>query len=228
MCGRFTISFTVGFADRFKVRIPEPLPPPRYNVAPSQQVPVIICGTGGNREIVEMQWGLLPAWSHDPASSHRPINARAEALSKRPAFRSLVMHRRCLVPATGFYEWQKTGKRRLPHYIHRKDGDYITFAGLYDIWEPPASMPHISFAIVTTEPNDAVIPYHDRMPAILRESDEACWLSPGPIPDYELQKMLAPYPSGLLESWQVSGLVNNPDHDGAELIARQKDINSFL
>ena len=89
-------------------------------------------------------------------------------------------------------------------------------------------MPHISFAIVTTEPNDAVVPYHDRMPAILRENDEACWLSPGPIPEYELQKMLAPYPSGLLESWQVSGLVNNPDNEGAELLARQKDINSFF
>jgi len=228
MCGRFTITFTVGFADRFKVQIPGPLPPPRYNIAPSQRVPIIISPAEGEREIVEMTWGLLPSWSHDPASAQRPINARAETLSKRPTFRPLVKHRRCLVPATGFYEWQKTGKRAQPHYIHRRDGDYFAFAGLYDIWDPPGSMPHLSFSIVTTEANDLVAGYHDRMPAILRESDEAGWVSPGPLPEHELQEMLSPYPSGLLESWQVSFLVNNSDHEGEELIARQEEITSYF
>jgi putative SOS response-associated peptidase YedK len=228
MCGRFTITFTVGFAERFKVHIPEPLPPPRYNVAPSQRVPVIIHPAGGEREVVEMTWGLLPSWSHDPASSRRPINARAETLTERPAFRSLVRHRRCLIPATGFYEWQKTRNRRQPYYIHRKDGDYFAFAGLYDIWNPPGSMPHLSFAIVTTEPNDLVARYHDRMPAMLKATDEDNWISPGFLPPSELDEMLSPYPSGPLESWQVSSMVNSPDNEGKELISKQEDITSFF
>jgi len=206
----------------------DPSPPPRYNVAPSQPVPVIISTPGGGREIVEMTWGLLPSWAKDPRSARRPINARAETLSQRPSFRSPLKHRRCLVPASGFFEWKKTNSSRIPYYIHRKDGDHFAFAGLYDIWTAPGSPSQLSFTIVTTEPNELVSGYHDRMPAILLERNEERWILPGEIPLHSLSEMFTPYPADMLVAYQVSRAVNNPENEGKKLIQKQEGLTSIL
>lgn len=217
MCGRFTITLTVGFSERFgleEVYIP---PAPRYNIAPSQPVPVIVSTRDGRRTAMEMTWGLTPSWARDPSAVHPLINARAESLPERRAFRIPLERHRCLVPATGFYEWQSSGRRRIPYYIRRKDGDLFAFAGLFDISRGGAPAIY-SFSVVTTRPNTLVARYHDRMPAILRREDESRWLSPG-VPDpADLAAMLSPYPEEFLEAYQVPGAVNDPEREGPDLI----------
>lgn len=219
MCGRFTITLTVGFSERFgldEVCVP---PAPRYNIAPSQPVPVIVSRRDGRKVARTMTWGLIPSWARDLPLVRPLINARAETLPDRRAFRGPLEQFRCLVPATGFYEWQSSGGRKIPHYIRRKDGDLFAFAGLFDIWKgrDPAIC---SFSIVTTTPNALVVRYHDRMPAILQREFESRWLAPG-IPDpADLARMLTPYPEELLEAYQVSAAVNDPGREGPELVRR--------
>jgi len=137
MCGRFTITVTIGLAERFGVMNCDVPLVPRYNIAPSQPVPVIIHPYGSGRICQEMTWGLISSTTKDVAKCPRPVNARAETLHDRPSFRSLLGSRRCLVPATGFYEWVKPGKGTIPYYISRRDGDLFAFAGLYDVWKSP-------------------------------------------------------------------------------------------
>ncbi|MDD1653946.1 MAG: SOS response-associated peptidase [Methanomicrobiales archaeon] len=217
MCGRFTIAPLVDLFDRFHVAERVPLPLPRYNVAPSQEVPVVIREVG-NR-IVMMRWGLVPSWTKDEKTAGKPINARAETLAERPTFRESLRSRRCLVPATGFYEWKKVGNARAPHHIRRKGGELFAFAGLYDRWRSASGGELRTFTIITTEPNRTVSPLHDRMPAILREEDEGRWLGAGPLDPAALASMLAPYPDGMLEAYRVSPRVNSPAADGPDLVA---------
>ncbi len=223
MCGRFTVTLTIGLAERFRVPL-SPLPlAPRYNIAPSQPVPVVVKREESERELAEMVWGLVPHWARDPAAAGRAINARAETLEDRPTFRDPLHHHRCLVPANGFYEWRKEGKSREPSYIHRKDDGLFAIAGLYDIWRGPAEEEIRSFTIVTTEPNSLVSHYHDRMPAILRQDDEETWLSPGRLAQQKVQEILSPYPAEFLEAYRVSRKVNDPAAEGRELIRRLPD-----
>jgi putative SOS response-associated peptidase YedK len=217
MCGRFTIAPLVDLFDRFHVDEQIPLPLPRYNVAPSQEVPVVI-RNGGNRVAV-MQWGLVPSWTKDVQTARKPINARAETLSERPTFRGPLKHHRCLVPATGFYEWKKEGSTRVPYFIHMRDGALFAFAGLYDLWKDPAGGETRTFTIITTAPNRTLSPIHDRMPAILRVEDEGRWLQLGALDPAALAAILAPYPEGALEVYRVSPKVNSPAYDGPDLVA---------
>ncbi len=223
MCGRFTITLTIGLSERFGVQSSDLQLVPRYNIAPSQPVPVVIRPDGAERMIVEMIWGLVPHWSRDPASVHHAINARAETLGERPSFREPLLKHRCLVPASGFYEWKKVRKEREPYYIHRKDDHLVAIAGLFDVWNSPAGDQLRTFVIITTEPNQLVSQYHDRMPAILRREDEERWLEPGPITGETRDKILSPYPAELLEAYRVSGMVNNPANEGSDLIRRMPD-----
>ena len=223
MCGRFTITLTVGLAERFGVKDLSLHVAPRYNIAPSQPVPVVVLPEEGGRELAEMSWGLVPCWARDPAAAARPINARAGTLEDRPSFRDPFLHHRCLVPASGFYEWKKEGKSREPFYIHRKDDGLVAIAGLYDIWRGPGGAELRSFAIVTTEPNSLVSRYHDRMPAILRQDDEETWLSPGRLARETAREILSPYPAEFLEAYRVSREVNNPAAEGSSLIRKLPD-----
>ena len=223
VCGRFTITVTIGLPERFGVKIIEEQIEPRYNIAPSQPVPVVIRQESGERAFGEMVWGLVPHWAKDPSAVRRSINARAESLGERPSFRVPLQRFRCLVPANGFYEWKKAGKVSEPYYIHRKDDRLFAFAGLYDSWKAPDGRCLRSFVIVTTGPNSLVSRYHDRMPAILREEDEELWLSPGPLPDSTVRELLAPYPAGLLEAYRVSRRVNDPAMEGSDLVRRIPD-----
>jgi len=215
MCGRFTIIPTVDFHERFS--LPRgPAIAPRYNVAPGQEVPVIVRGDG-NR-LVPMVWGFIAPFVQDPATGRPVINARAETLLEKPSFRGAVQERRCLVPASGFYEWKKEGRRKVPFYLRLPGEPVFAIAGLWGVLRDAAGGEHRTFAIITTEPNRLVASLHDRMPAILPRGKEGAWLRPSPITPADLPSLLAPYPAGEMDAYPVSGRVNDPGNDGPDLI----------
>ncbi|MCU0628375.1 MAG: SOS response-associated peptidase [Methanoregulaceae archaeon] len=222
MCGRFTITVTIGLPERFGVAHCKVPLLPRYNIAPSQPVPVITHPFGSIRECQEMTWGLIPSTSKDPTHSPRPINARAETLHERSTFRPLLSSRRCLIPATGFYEWVRSGKSSIPYYIHCKNGDLFALAGLWDAWKAPDGLFRKTFTIITTRPNPLVARYHDRMPAILLPENEARWLDFMTPSNKELKELLSPYPEEYLTAHRVSLAVNDPMHEDASLIKRDE------
>lgn len=222
MCGRFTLALTVGFGERFGVDESSLNLVPRYNIAPSQQVPVVFMNFNGDRAAVPMTWGLVPTWTRDLTGARPLINARADTLAERPSFRGPLARHRCIVPATGFFEWQKSGTQRVPYYFRRKDQGFIAFAGLYDILKG-RNPPLYTFTIITTNPNPLVARIHDRMPAILKQEDEGRWLAPGPVRESDLQSILAPLDESVLEAYPVSRAVNDPSYDTADLIRRAGD-----
>jgi putative SOS response-associated peptidase YedK len=169
-----------------------------------------------------MQWGLVPHWAKDITETHRPINARSENLTEKPMFRDLLKSRRCLVPASGFFEWKKEAGRKVPFYIHVKDDPVFSFAGLYDIWSNPAGTILQTYTIITTAANELVAPLHDRMPVILRQDDEIQWSSHDPIPSEDINRILAQYPAERMEAYPVSERVNKPEADDEHLIERLK------
>jgi putative SOS response-associated peptidase YedK len=165
-----------------------------------------------------MEWGLVPHGAGDRKEARHLINARAETLADKPSFRGLLESRRCLVPASGFYEWKKDGKRRTPFYIRLRGGPVFAFAGLYDVWHTPSGEGCATYTIITTAPNDLVAPLHNRMPAILRRENEDRWVSGGALSAADLTGILAPYPAGGMEAYPVLPLVNNPNVDDERLI----------
>ena len=191
--------------------------PPRYNIAPSQDVPVVRLDPDQARELVLMRWGLVPSWAEDPKSGYRTINARAETVDRSPAFRAAFRKRRCLVPATGYFEWLTAadgGKQ--PYRFVPKAGGLFAFAGLWERWDKGAE-PLDSFTIIVTDGNELARAIHDRMPAILDPEHYAAWLEAKEttIP----MALLRPYPAGRMRSYPVSKRVNAPKNDDAELIA---------
>lgn len=222
MCGRFTITVTIGLPERFKVIHCDIPLLPRYNIAPSQPVPVIVHPSGAERVCEVMTWGLVPSSARDPGRSPRPINARAESLHERQLFRPLLESRRCLVPATGFYEWVKTGKGAVPYYIRHKDESLFAFAGLYDLWKSGDGQFLKTFAVITTRPNPLVARYHDRMPAILPEENESRWLDSSTLNPDIMAEILVPYPEERMTAYRVSPAVNDPRTENPLLI-RQVD-----
>jgi putative SOS response-associated peptidase YedK len=217
MCGRFTqtAAFDV-LAERFGITVEdsdlEDLAP-RYNVSPSQTVPIITASDKG-RSLVMAKWGFRPAWAKD--SKLAPINARAETVATSRLFAAAVRGGRCLVPATGFYEWKAVPgqKRKQPFYIRLKGSASFAFAGL---WPPPHLAPP-TCAIITTDANELLAPIHPRMPVILDPDDEALWLDPGPIAPVKVLPCLRPYPSERMEAIPVSSLVSSPGNDGPQLV----------
>jgi putative SOS response-associated peptidase YedK len=216
MCGRFNIAIAVGWPERFQVKEPFPAIQPHYNIAPTQNVPVIV-RESPNR-VVMMQWGLVPFWAKDPSIGARMINARAETLAMKPAFRYSLQDRRCLVPATGFYEWKKTGRGRVPYNVCLKDHSLFSMAGLYDRWRRPGGDELTTFTIITTEPNPLARALHERMPAMLQREHESLWLRPEPLSPVELKEVLQPYPAELMEAFPVSPAVGNVVNDTEDLI----------
>jgi putative SOS response-associated peptidase YedK len=219
MCGRFTLRTPVAdIAEIFGVlRLDES--ENRYNIAPSQAVPVVR-QNGPSRELTLMRWGLIPRWARDPKIGLRTINARAETVATKPAFRDAFKRRRCLIPADGFYEWKKDGsKKKRPFYIHRRDGRPFGFAGLWERWERADSKPIESCTVITTDANDVLQDLHDRMPVILPEESYDRWLDPKWKDDAKLSAMLTPFPGNELTLFEVSPVVNNPRNETAECIA---------
>ena len=179
MCGRFTLSTPIKELARF-FHLPElPHLNARYNIAPSQPVATVLVLTAG-REFRLMRWGLVPPWAKDLGIGSRMINARAETVPEKPAFRSALRERRCLILADGFYEWERKGTVKQPHYIHKTDKSPFGFAGLWERWQPPeGGEPVESCTIITTEANALVRTFHERMPVILAPENFDPWLDPG-------------------------------------------------
>ena len=216
MCGRYSLICTDDLGNRFRVYEPTIGCRSRFNVAPSQTMPVVV--EREQTELVPMEWGLLPHWAKDPATTRRPINARAETLAERPMFRGLIRHNRCLVPASGFYEWKKDGDHKAPYYLRLKDDEIFAFAGLYDVWHDVDGAALTTYTLITTSANEIVAPIHDRMPVILRRDDEERWIASDPLAQEELHDLLGQYPSREMEAYQVSTRVNSPVTDDPSLI----------
>lgn len=219
MCGRFTLSLPAEtLMDLFQLPQVPPLEP-RYNIAPTQPVAVVrLDGETGERRMDLLRWGLIPFWAKDPKIGSRMINARSETAAKKPAFRAAFRTRRCLVPADGFYEWQKVGAGKQPHHIRLAGGGGFGMAGLWEHWEGEDGEAIDSCAILTTEANDLLQPIHDRMPVIIDPERYDLWLEPGMADVGALESLLAPAPDDALEAHPVSTLVNSPRNEGPELV----------
>ena len=217
MCGRYTY-FPGEFSDlRLTWNVEEIFGlKPQYNIAPSQEAPVIV-QADAKLKIELFRWGLIPSWAQDPAVGKKMINARAETLGEKPAFKNLLGTRRCLVLADGFYEWRKEGKGKVPMRFKLKSGEPFTFAGLWDSWKQPDGNLLCTYTIITTEPNDVLRPIRNRMPVILNNDDALKWLALDDAIAHALA-LLKPYPSSEMEGYDVSPLVNNPRNDSPECI----------
>lgn len=235
MCGRFTL-FQPGEAIAQVFQLAEvPTVEPRYNIAPTQLVPTVLhtpkasdaqsqkqSDTVGNDSVLRqfklLRWGLIPSWAKDPAMGARLINARAETVGEKPSFRSAFRHRRCLVVADGFYEWQRQERKKQPFYFRLQDGQPFAFAGLWEHWEAPDGEAISSCTILTTEANELLRPIHDRMPVILDAKDYDLWLDPTVQKPDPLQQLLRPYQSEAMTCYAVSTQVNKPANNSPECI----------
>jgi putative SOS response-associated peptidase YedK len=225
MCGRFAlISETEQVAELFEVEnTAVPIPPaiPRYNIAPTQPVLAVRLDENGRRELTFFRWGLIPSWSKDMSVGSRLINARAETVTEKPSFRNAFKRRRCLIPADGFYEWQKVNGKKQPLYIHGTDGRPLALAGLWELWQDPEGTRLQTCTILTTTPNELMASIHDRMPVIIEPEDFSMWLDPGQNPDDALH-LLRPYPAEKMTAYPVSTAVNSPSNDTPECIQAVK------
>jgi len=213
MCGRFALlTHTEALIKRFGIEEIIKRPEPRYNISPSQNVTVVV--KRNNRQLTEMRWGLVPSWAKDVSIGNRMINARAETVVEKPAFRNAFKKRRCLILSDGFYEWQKVGKIKKPTHIRLKSREPFAFAGLYEYWKTNSGKMLESCTIITTTPNEIMSPIHNRMPVILNPNDEATWLNPDNQEVPELIPLLKPYTSQQMESFEVSDFVNSPQNQG--------------
>lgn len=218
MCGRFTL-FTDAETLRQEFRIDTLAAElrPRYNIAPGQDVAVVV-QRSGERRLEMFRWGLIPSWAKDPSIGQRMINARAETLAERPAFKQAFRRRRCLVPADGFYEWQKGGRRKTPFYFRLKSGRPFALAGLWEEWLSPEGQTIRSCTIITTAPNELLAPIHERMPAILLPEAIEVWLDPSATDPALLHPWLKPYPADRMTGHPVPPIVNSPTYDSESLL----------
>jgi putative SOS response-associated peptidase YedK len=219
MCGRFTL--TVNPAEVQETFSPYTFPQtfaPRFNIAPTQ--PVLAIPNDDQNTADFFVWGLIPMWAKDPAIGNKMINARGETLEEKPAFRSSLKYKRCLILADGFYEWKGSeGKKvKTPFFIHMKDRKPFAFAGLWDSWSSPDGSLVKSCTIITTEPNELTGIIHNRMPVILHPRDYAKWLDPSPQTPDQLKPLIKPFPADLMDAYPVSTLVNTPANDIPELV----------
>ena len=217
MCGRYAIT-TAPEAIRQLFGYPDqPNFPPRYNVAPTQPVPIVRM-VEGKRQLALVRWGLIPAWVKDPRGFTLLINARGDTAAEKPAFRAAMKRRRCLFPADGFYEWKPDGKNKQPYFVRLKAGGPMAFAGLWESWMGPNGEEVETAAIVTTAANREIAHIHDRMPVIVPPEAFDFWLDPNV--DAEMAAaMIAPAPNGLLDSYPVSSAVNRVANDTPDLLA---------
>jgi putative SOS response-associated peptidase YedK len=249
VCGRFvTASSPALIADRFAVdEVDEtvaPDPEPDYNVSPRRNVLAVRARADDDgtteRVLSRLRWGLVPSWAKELKIGDRMINARAETVAEKPAYRRAFANKRCLIPADGFYEWKpgpesgggatgRANSRKQPYFIHRRDGEPLAVAGLWEVWKVPEDSPDDvkdvggddgwvrSCVIVTTSANELMAPIHDRMPVILPESAWEQWLDPDEHDVEALAKLLVPAPDALFEAYPVSTAVNNARNNGPEL-----------
>ncbi len=217
MCGRYTLIAELDeLAAEFGLNeINDIAISRRYNIAPTQSVPVVRA-MDGVKELAALRWGLIPGWAKDADIGNKLINARSETAAEKPSFRSAFKKRRCIIPASGFYEWKKETGGKQPYYIRRKDETPLAFAGLWESWDGNADSGSLeSFTILTTEPNELMRSVHNRMPVILEANDYDKWLNVDGAFKGAAQSLLDPYPDGLLTALQVNKRVNSPRNDDA-------------
>lgn len=218
MCGRFTLTVDPEeLMERFHLSMADAPLTPRYNIAPTQNVAVVLNASTDRLSLV--RWGLIPGWATDPSIGAQMINARSETLAQKPAFRAAFKKRRCLVLADGFYEWRKEadGRTKTPMYARLLTGEPFAMAGLWEDWKSPQGLAYRTCTIITTEPNDLLSPIHNRMPAILPRELETEWLSDS-MSEEVLKSMLRPYVVGDMQVYPVSRRVNTPAYDEPALI----------
>lgn len=220
MCGRYVLKRKDLEALMAQLGVKDPREfVSRYNIAPSTIIPAVRpAASGTEREAVGLQWGLVPPWSKDPKSGAMLANARAEGIAAKPAFRAAIRKRRCVVPASGFYEWQTIGRLKQPWYFQMKDGAPFLLGAIWEKWRGEDGVELQTCALITTEPNDVVRPLHDRMPVILPRERIDAWLDPALQDPELLQAMLAPYASAEMSGTPVSPRVNRVGNDGPECI----------
>jgi putative SOS response-associated peptidase YedK len=218
MCGRYKIvTDAQALYDAFQVEAELGEGPlARYNVAPATDQ-LVILNEGGRRTAHWHHWGLVPQWAKDKSIGYKTINARGESVAAKPAFRAAFRQRRCLVPATGFYEWKALACGKQPYLITLASGALFSFAGLWETWTGPEGEVR-SFAVITTGPNELMARIHDRMPAIIPRELYARWLDPALQDPAEIQPMIASYPATQMRAVPISGKINNARNQGAELI----------
>ncbi len=216
MCGRFVLNSTPAeIADRFEL---EEMPEwsPRYNIAPTQRIPIIRV-SDGTRECTLARWGLIPAWSKEPKTEYSTFNARAESVAVKPAFREAFRQRRCLIPTDGFFEWSRTENSKTPYFISLKEPGPFAFAGLWERWEQEGQIVE-SCTIIVTEPNALMKNIHDRMPVILAAEDYNLWLDADRNDIVGIQALLKPCPTECMQAYPVGTAVNSVRNDSEALI----------
>lgn len=219
MCGRFALySDASALAGRFGADALEGLNP-RYNIAPTQDIPIVRL-EGGRRRFAPARWGLVPSWAKAMDSGYSTFNARAETVADKPTFRAAFRHRRCLIPADGFYEWQARpgSKAKQPFFIALRDRQPMAFAGLWESWCGPDGAAVESCAIIVTGANELMRPIHDRMPVILKPGVWDAWLDPATKDAAAIQALLMPYPADGMTAWPVGAWVGNARNQGPECV----------
>lgn len=224
MCGRFTLTAeTETIKSYFEIKTQNINHSPRYNIAPSQDIPVIV-NTSQKRTITLMRWGLIPRWAKDKSIGYKMINARAETIEQKPAFRESFFRRRCIIPTDGFYEWKKQGGKKLPMRIVLPDSRLYAFAGIWNSWTSPEGSSIFSCSIITTAANDYIKNIHDRMPVVLAGEEEyKLWLEQSD--PALLKELFKPY-QGEMIAYPVSTQVNSPKIDNPACIDKQ--VNNVL
>ena len=216
MCGRINIRSNP--RDVGKLLSVEGVPdfPVLFNVAPTQNHPIGHLGSDGQRIVSMMRWGLIPSWAKDLKIGYKLINARSETITEKPSFRSAFKRRRCLVPVSGFYEWLRDGKEKLPYHIHRQDDGLFAFAGLCETWTK-GEVPIESFTIITTSANELMEPIHNRMPVLVSPDNYSLWLDHEIDPD-SLQQLMQPFEWRGFDADPVSQVVNNARHETSDCL----------
>jgi len=223
MCGRFTFALSPEMlAEIFGVTVNEALPA-RYNIAPTQQVLIIRDAATEGRYLSPVKWGLVPSWAKDPSIGGRMINARCETVHEKPAFRHCFRARRCIIPASGFFEWAATPAGKKPHYLTMRDGSPLALAGIWDTWKSPQGEIVETCAILTTTSNNLLAALHDRMPVLLHPTEFGLWLDRSVNDHEKLKRLFQPYPAELMQEWEVSTMVNSPVNETAETISPLSD-----
>jgi putative SOS response-associated peptidase YedK len=217
MCGRFVLRCTVDeVKEEFDIGDIQWSFEPSYNIAPGQEVLAVL--NGGQKRLARMRWGLIPSWSKDPAIGNRMINARAETLAHKPSFARPLKDRRCLIVASGFYEWRVSEGKKFPVYVRLQSDRPFGFAGLYEIWQPEGGDPVTSCTIITTLPNELLAPIHNRMPVIIQRDDRALWLDHAVREPQRLLPLLKPLPAGEMKAYDVSTRCNSPQYNKPDCI----------
>lgn len=223
MCGRFVTDSNISVIKKlFNVKEVLSDVSPSYNIAPSQDVAVVV--KDGENKLITCRWGFIPSWSKDESVGYKLINARAETVAVKPMFKGAFEKHRCLIVADGFYEWRKKDKVKSPVYIHLKSGEPFGLAGIYNVWTSPEGKHICTCTIITTDANDLIEPIHNRMPVIIPRDKQEMWLEPDTRDNAAMLSLLKPYPSEGLELYDVSTRVNSPKYNSPDCIRPSEEL----